>query len=410
MIVTFKDELAARLRHACRAARISSGAIALSRSGQRFGVCTGTADDRRPFSVQTPTLIGCLAKPLTAMLLTRLIERDAQYTLSSPISSALGPIAPAARDLLAGVTLTHLLNHSHGLQDSFRDEAPRDARGFMDVNELLAELTTHGRLFAPGRTYSYGSAGYWLLGAFIERLTNCPLHDVLVRELLQPLGITCRPQSVNFCPSFGQEVALGADGLLLAAESQLREDRGLQELRERTIAYPGWIATSRAAACGWVSYGDGWYGQNAILRDHSAIIRFSPQKQIALAVTSHSVRAFLIMASVFGEVLPELAHSIPRPRTLTQPEIDASDWTNCLGEFRSPAARIIIRRSRRAHQPLQLSLQPRDADPVIIHLRPAEHGVFFAVPGTRRFSSFQFISFDGGAPLLWNGTHLWQRA
>jgi hypothetical protein len=35
--------------------------------------------------------------------------------------------------------------------------------------------------------------------------------------------------------------------------------------------------------CGRVNFGDGWSGQSSILKSHSAVVRFNPDKQLAFA-------------------------------------------------------------------------------------------------------------------------------
>jgi hypothetical protein len=104
-----------------------------------------------------------------------------------------------------------------------------------------------------------------------------------------------------------------------------------------------------------------------------------------------------------------MTRGVDKPRSLTQAEIDAQDWSHCIGDYRSPAARLSVRRSNRAHLPLQLTAKGRNANPIVLHLRPADRGVFFAVPGSRAFASIQFVALeDDNARLLWNGTRVWR--
>lgn len=99
-----------------------------------------------------------------------------------------------------GIKIRHLLNHTSGLNDYF-DEGTSikdmdvsiitdDPDRFWTPQELI-ELTKRETTpkFAPGKGFSYSSAGYQLLGLVIENVTSMPYHEALEKFIFRPLDM-----------------------------------------------------------------------------------------------------------------------------------------------------------------------------------------------------------------------------
>jgi hypothetical protein len=71
-------------------------------------------------------------------------------------------------------------------------------------------------------------------------------------------------------------------------------------------------------------YGGGWFGHNANFEGDSVIVRFSPARKVALAITARQRgAAYTILASIFARLpaangaLPALFSEPPLERSLT---------------------------------------------------------------------------------------------
>jgi len=112
-----------------------------------------------------PILAGCLAKLLTASLVTEAVA-DGHLHWSDAIDDVLPSKHPSRRKL-AGVTVRHLVEHTHGLDESSMARVPRRTDGFIDAAGLCEGLGARS-ICSPGALYSYGSVGGWLAGAALE--------------------------------------------------------------------------------------------------------------------------------------------------------------------------------------------------------------------------------------------------
>jgi D-alanyl-D-alanine carboxypeptidase len=88
-----------------------------------------------------------------------------------------------------------LLQHTSGLFDYAED--PRIAEPYLQGDlgfvwrprQLVAIVTEHPPLFAPGTSWSYSNTGYVLLGLIIRAATHSSVQQQLTRRILRPLGL-----------------------------------------------------------------------------------------------------------------------------------------------------------------------------------------------------------------------------
>ena len=363
------------------------------------------ADMQAPFVMPA----GCLAKLFTATL-----AKDAcaagWFNRADLLADLLA--TAAKRDALAGVTIRHLLEHTHGLDDSMIDRAPLRLDGFIDTDGLLTQLSAVQRLAAPGELYSYANVGAWLIAALLERCSG-QRYEVLLRDrLLAPLNIAAQRRA-DVCPSLGGTLAVSVVDMLeflrrhgLGSPEQWPGD-GQPGVIDEIVPLPGWNALERGVYLGWKYHGGGWFGHNSTWPGASALVRVQPQRGIALVIASRDQPASLVAAKLFGRLLPELVDlRIPQP--LSADETRHLDLRRYIGVYRSAARSVSISKFRSG---LRLNAHRLDSGgtrvgrSVDATLRAARDNVFFTQPAdTESFPYVQFVAPRAHTfQYLWNG-------
>lgn len=240
--------------------------------------------------------VGCIAKLLTASLVTAAAQRGA-FALEGEVLELLD----ATTEALRGVTVRHLLEHTHGLDDSMLASPRCASAGFIDTAELLQRVGALTRWASPGAVYSYGNLGAWLLAALLERVL-CRTYAELVRELLASSCLQAVAANATPCPARGI-------GLEMTAEDLARFGR--QPLTTECIAapivpLPGWHPLEVGICLGWKAAGGGWFGHQSVWPGASIYLRVQPARKLALVVVARERAAALVALGVFGEHFPEL--------------------------------------------------------------------------------------------------------
>ena len=145
-------------------------------------VSVASGDRVRKADARSIYRVASITKTAAALVMLRLIE---QHSLS--LDAEIAPLLPDGKgsDLLAGMTLRHLLSHTSGLRDTPAcDAALSRGEGFHTV------LTSPGVVAAkPSTTFAYCNFGFGLLGCVMEQLTQKPLSAVFDEFLFRPLGM-----------------------------------------------------------------------------------------------------------------------------------------------------------------------------------------------------------------------------
>ena len=82
------------------------------------------------------------------------------------------------------------LNHTAGISDVANQAQAGSARRESDRAARLADIHKRPLNFAPGTSWSYSNAGYILLGAVIESVTDEPWHAVLQKQFFEPFRMS----------------------------------------------------------------------------------------------------------------------------------------------------------------------------------------------------------------------------
>jgi len=398
--------------------------LRLARLSSRKGfqnICAGLLFNDTRLTVSSggayrPIWAGCLAKILTASLVAEAVA-DGHIHWSDAIDDVLPSKHPARRKL-AGVTVRHLLEHTHGLDASSMEQVPRRTDGFIDAAGLCDGLSARS-ISSPGALYSYGNAGGWLAGAALESVYRRRYAQLLdERDLLCPAAPGEEVPAETICPAMGEDLRL-TDAQWLAflhlhirGSATVHSSQALTALREKQIPLPGWHPSEQAICLGWKSYGEGWFGHNSNLSQRSAILRVNPAERIAVVIGfDGNGPAVLALAGLLGHSLPELCN-LGRPRLLSPEECRAIRYDQYVGTYSQSRTKLVVKLAR--EDALELSSYDVCANRHCHSswLRPARGDLFIPEPPQKDDLRFvQFIANRESGPFeyLWNGSQLWRK-
>ncbi len=148
----------------------------------------GQADleQQAPVANSSVFRIGSVTKQFTAAAILKLQE-EGRLSIDDRLAKYL-PAFPGAD----GITIRQLLQHTSGLSN-YPDPADTTVKILpRSTDEMVAYLGARpkGSDFAPGSSWSYSNAGYFLLGAIVEKVEGEKLAAVLKRRFFVPLGMT----------------------------------------------------------------------------------------------------------------------------------------------------------------------------------------------------------------------------
>jgi len=352
-----------------------------------YGVTS--VEDGTPVTGATSFRIASITKPFVATLASLVLDLD------EPLETPAGRATPR-----------QLLSHSGGLHceaaERFEPEWP--------LAEALArsELRAFG---APGELYAYSNAGFWLVGAAIERACGRRLEEALQERVLAPLGLSGTgfdspaaeghepvgpgapehrafagmPYPVARRPSGGLVSTVG--DLLRFAAHHLAEP-SLAFMRRPLIAMPGG------------SYGLGWMIEtrgDATLVFHpgsvagyQSLLLLVPERDFAFAGLSNSARGSAAIRRVCGFALRELC-GLPPDETVYL-ELTPERLAPVAGRYRMDGDEAVVTVENRGlrvelatHDPLGGEAQ----EPPLV-ARPVGEREFVVVEGESKGTRFDF--------------------
>jgi len=165
---------------------------------------SGTSGQNQ-ISGDNPYHIASIGKTFTSMIVAKLHERG-KIKFSDPVSKYLPPemlkdlFVYQGVDYSRDVLVKHLLNHTSGVADYYKDEpingksirelVIEEPERFWKPDETIAFTRDKQKTFSiPGKRFHYSDTGYNLLGKIIEKITGKPFHENLHAEIFDPLGM-----------------------------------------------------------------------------------------------------------------------------------------------------------------------------------------------------------------------------
>jgi CubicO group peptidase (beta-lactamase class C family) len=162
--------------------------VGILHEGKTKAAGFGVTSLENPLEVSDETLfqIGSITKTFTGTLVMKLVE-DGKLDLDAAVRSYLPDFKVADQDASQTVTIRHLMTHTSGwFGDFFLDTGPGD-----DAPAKYVEEMANLEQLAPiGKVWSYNNAGFYVLGAIIERVMGMNFQQALRQEVLEPLKLT----------------------------------------------------------------------------------------------------------------------------------------------------------------------------------------------------------------------------
>ena len=146
-------------------------------------------ENRERLTERSSMRLGSVSKPLTSILLARLVERGV-IDLDQPV----GGLMPELPTHLRRVTPRQLASHTAGVRHyrwrlGWPPHESWSREAYESVTGSISAFAGDALLFAPGTGFRYSSHGYTLLGAVLERAGGTGYGALLEREVAGPMGL-----------------------------------------------------------------------------------------------------------------------------------------------------------------------------------------------------------------------------
>lgn len=186
--------------------RVPGASLAVARHGKLvYARGFGLADVDRGEAVQPDSLfrIASVSKPLTAVAILQLVERG-RLGLDDLVMSRMKVPRPASADgkfdaRWEQITIRHCLQHTGGWDRAASFDPigrPWEIARTLGIqppvkpDQIVQYMLRCPLDFNPGQRFAYSNFGYIVLGRIIESVTGVPYESHVVKEVLNPMGIS----------------------------------------------------------------------------------------------------------------------------------------------------------------------------------------------------------------------------
>jgi CubicO group peptidase (beta-lactamase class C family) len=162
-------------------------AIGVLHEGRATELVLGVQDITTGRAVTSETMFQCgsLTKSWTALAFLQMVDEGA-VALDEPVRHYLPRFRVADAGASAAVTPRHLLNHTHGIEESYGDPGEGE-----DVYERMVEALADAPQVSPlGHTHGYSpAAGYAILARIMEAVDGKAWDAVMADRLVSRMGL-----------------------------------------------------------------------------------------------------------------------------------------------------------------------------------------------------------------------------
>lgn len=156
------------------------------------------ASGGRPVTVDDHFRIASTTKSFTSTLVMRAVA-DGRLSLDGTLEQYLPGTGIANA---ASITLRHMLTMRSGIADytanfAFLVYLTLTPTGSMNEQTILGYIKSGKPLFSPGTAYQYNNGNFVLMGLILKAVTGSYIRDLLIDDLITPLGLVETTWDVN---------------------------------------------------------------------------------------------------------------------------------------------------------------------------------------------------------------------
>jgi CubicO group peptidase (beta-lactamase class C family) len=168
-----------------------SGTVLLAKNGdilleEAIGMASKSYEI--PNKIDTKFNIASVGKMFTGLAVTQLAEKG-EVSFEDPISKYVTS-EWLSSEVSEKIQIRHLLTHTSGLGDYFRDAYTQcKVPYFRDLEDYKSLIADDTLIFEPGTRFSYSNTGMLFLGVIIERITGEKYFSYLKENIFHPSGM-----------------------------------------------------------------------------------------------------------------------------------------------------------------------------------------------------------------------------
>jgi len=143
-------------------------------------------DTKTFFEVQTKVRMASIAKPMTALAIMQLWERN-EIDLDAPIQTYVPdyPKHPKTQ-----ISIRHLLSHTSGISGYKNLKEQNSTTEYKSLTDALGIFKDRELIFEPGTKYSYTTYGYTVLGVIVERVSGMTFENYMQQHIWNVADMT----------------------------------------------------------------------------------------------------------------------------------------------------------------------------------------------------------------------------
>lgn len=185
--IRFAEELTKFIDESVAADQFS-GAVLVAKGNvplvkQAYGLAS--KDFNVPNQADTKFNLGSMNKMFTAVAIVQLAQQG-KISFTDTIRKHLPDYPNAAADK---ITIHHLLTHTSGMGSYWNDKFDAKWAGLRTVNDFIPLFVDDPLSFEPGEKYQYSNAGFIVLGAIIEHISQQSYFDYIKEHIYEPAAM-----------------------------------------------------------------------------------------------------------------------------------------------------------------------------------------------------------------------------